>query len=173
MKKRKFADGGFQDMSDMSPADVAEMRAREKATKAYNRAMPDPYGEGDSSAKRRIALDNAMRKPLDMADEVVSKVKNFANSDEGKKHLMAAKKAAEFSPAYQSMRPGLAAAEYGIDKLKEEGANRKRDEGENTNAMGDTYKRGGKVKKMASGGMTASKRADGIAQRGKTRGKMC
>lgn len=29
------------------------------------------------------------------------------------------------------------------------------------------------VKKMASGGMTASRRADGIAQRGKTRGKMC
>jgi hypothetical protein len=26
---------------------------------------------------------------------------------------------------------------------------------------------------MAKGGMTASKRADGIAQRGKTRGKMC
>ena len=37
------------------------------------------------------------------------------------------------------------------------------------------YKRGGKVKKMASGGMTssASKRADGIAVKGKTRGKMC
>jgi len=36
-------------------------------------------------------------------------------------------------------------------------------------------KRGGKVKKMASGGMaaSASKRGDGIAQRGKTRGKMC
>ena len=37
------------------------------------------------------------------------------------------------------------------------------------------YKRGGKVKKMASGGMTsssASKRADGIATKGKTRGKM-
>ena len=33
-------------------------------------------------------------------------------------------------------------------------------------------KRGGKVKKMASGG-AASKRADGIAQKGKTRGKMC
>jgi hypothetical protein len=28
-------------------------------------------------------------------------------------------------------------------------------------------------KKLASGGMTASRRADGIAQRGKTRGKMC
>ena len=34
-------------------------------------------------------------------------------------------------------------------------------------------KKGGKVKKMASGGVTASKRGDGIAQRGKTRGKMC
>jgi len=37
------------------------------------------------------------------------------------------------------------------------------------------YKRGGAIKKMASGGSTssASRRADGIAQRGKTRGKMC
>jgi len=34
-----------------------------------------------------------------------------------------------------------------------------------------TFKRGGKVKKMASGGM-ASKRGDGIALRGKTRGKI-
>jgi hypothetical protein len=31
-------------------------------------------------------------------------------------------------------------------------------------------KKGGAIKKMASGGVT---RADGIAQRGKTRGKMC
>ena len=36
-------------------------------------------------------------------------------------------------------------------------------------------KKGGKVetKKMAGGGMTASKRADGIAQRGKTKGRIC
>jgi Meckel syndrome type 1 protein len=36
-------------------------------------------------------------------------------------------------------------------------------------------KKGGAVKKMASGGMTssASKRADGIATKGKTRGKIC
>ena len=33
-------------------------------------------------------------------------------------------------------------------------------------------KKGGMVKKMASGGMTASRRADGIASRGKTRCKM-
>ena len=35
-----------------------------------------------------------------------------------------------------------------------------------------SFKRGGAVK-MASGGITASRRGDGIAQRGKTRGKMC
>jgi hypothetical protein len=35
-------------------------------------------------------------------------------------------------------------------------------------------KRGGKIKKMASGGsVSASRRADGIAIKGKTRGKMC
>ena len=38
---------------------------------------------------------------------------------------------------------------------------------------GSRLKRGGSVKKMASGGLTASRRGDGIAQRGKTRGKMC
>lgn len=37
---------------------------------------------------------------------------------------------------------------------------------------GDGMKRGGRVKKMASGGMTASKRADGIATKGKTKCKM-
>jgi hypothetical protein len=45
---------------------------------------------------------------------------------------------------------------------------------ENTETSDMSMKRGGKVKKMASGGMTskASSRADGIASRGKTRGKM-
>ena len=41
--------------------------------------------------------------------------------------------------------------------------------------LGSGMKRGGAVKKMASGGMasSASKRADGIATKGKTRGKIC
>ena len=36
----------------------------------------------------------------------------------------------------------------------------------------EVYKKGGKTKKMASGG-SASSRADGIAQRGKTKGRIC
>lgn len=39
---------------------------------------------------------------------------------------------------------------------------------------GPNFKRGGKVKRYAGGGaVSASRRADGIAQRGKTRGKVC
>jgi hypothetical protein len=34
------------------------------------------------------------------------------------------------------------------------------------------FKKGGEVKKMAKGGSTASKRADGIATKGKTKGRM-
>ena len=50
--------------------------------------------------------------------------------------------------------------------------------GTNTNYENDdtsdmTYKRGGKVKKMASGGsVSASRRGDGIASKGKTKGRM-
>ena len=43
-------------------------------------------------------------------------------------------------------------------------------EAEYNKAMPEPYKKGGKIK-MSSGGYTQA--ADGIAQRGKTRGKMC
>ena len=43
---------------------------------------------------------------------------------------------------------------------------------ENKETSDMSMKRGGAVKKMASGG-SASSRADGIAVKGKTRGKMC
>jgi len=43
---------------------------------------------------------------------------------------------------------------------------------ENTETSDMSMKRGGAVKKMANGG-SASSRADGIAIKGKTRGKMC
>ena len=43
---------------------------------------------------------------------------------------------------------------------------------ENTDTSDMSMRHGGRVKKMASGG-SASSRADGIATKGKTRGKMC
>ena len=42
----------------------------------------------------------------------------------------------------------------------------------NSSLTTENKKKGG-MAKMASGGMTASRRADGIAVKGKTRGKMC
>lgn len=42
----------------------------------------------------------------------------------------------------------------------------------NEDEGGVEFKRGGKIKKMASGGSTASRRADGIAVRGKTKGRI-
>ena len=56
--------------------------------------------------------------------------------------------------------------------LREVNARRKAGEFDPENQSGPGMKRGGKVKKMASGGSTASKRADGIASRGKTKCKM-
>jgi hypothetical protein len=38
--------------------------------------------------------------------------------------------------------------------------------------MSDDMKKGGAIKKMATGG-SVSKRADGIAKRGKTKGRVC
>lgn len=53
-----------------------------------------------------------------------------------------------------------------VDKIKSDAAESadRVDQASRTNAMGDTYKKGGKV--------SASSRADGCAERGKTRGKI-
>jgi hypothetical protein len=70
----------------------------------------------------------------------------------------------ELADYHQRGKLGFTRAE--VDKIKsdaDESADRV-NQASRTNAMGDTYKKGGKV--------TASSRADGIAQRGKTRGKI-
>ena len=59
-----------------------------------------------------------------------------------------------------------------IERLRPQGARQMKAAGDLRAAMG--MKKGGCVKKMSSGGKvgSASKRADGCAQRGKTKGKM-
>lgn len=59
-------------------------------------------------------------------------------------------------------------------KLEEE-AKKQFEKNKRENEANKGMKRGGKVKKYASGGsvLSASKRADGIAQRGKTKGRIC
>jgi hypothetical protein len=72
-----------------------------------------------------------------------------------------------FSPL-RMMSPALMAVDAIKKKKRRDGTTTTTEEAVEETGM----KRGGKVKKMASGG-SASKRADGIATKGKTRGKMC
>lgn len=57
---------------------------------------------------------------------------------------------------------------------KKKGASDKPGDAADVMAMeaGEGMKRGGKVKKMAKGGSTASKRGDGCATKGKTKGRL-
>ena len=59
--------------------------------------------------------------------------------------------------------------DMGMDKMAEKSPY---EDDEMMGGVRGGYKRGGAVKKMANGG-SASSRADGIAIKGKTRGKMC
>ena len=87
------------------------------------------------------------------------------------------------SPTYSNEGRGkLAAYETPYDRMNRENRAAGKDFDSLTRNMfkgtkrgGGDYAKGGAVKKMASGGSvsSASKRADGIAQRGKTKGKMC
>ena len=65
--------------------------------------------------------------------------------------------------------PVLLARDYEKDKARQAAA-----EADKAASVGNVGSAGnvGTVTKMKKGGMTASKRADGIAQRGKTRGKL-
>jgi len=64
-------------------------------------------------------------------------------------------------------KEGLEAAgkDFEDEVKRNKSRERKRDTGENTNPAGDTFKKGGAVKS------SASRRGDGIAQRGKTKGR--
>jgi hypothetical protein len=89
-----------------------------------------------------------------------------AKNDDGGKSMVDRQNAAT-ARANRSMTP-VGGKPRTVDQYYESGkAQMDKEAGE--------FKRGGAVKKMASGGMTssASKRGDGIATKGKTRGKMC
>ena len=94
--------------------------------------------------------------------------KDFNEADKGRK----------FSKGGDMATKSMKAIFSGKETKAEEKAERKATGGSKTAYKraekmyeGETMKKGGGVKKMASGG-SASKRADGIAQRGKTKGKM-
>jgi hypothetical protein len=146
------------------------------------------------AAERRIAADKvASEEPLKVGDEFGMDPEEAANRRT--ERMLTNPNAREFGEAGTSMtvsptqkpvarrpvvksRPMSAAAEAAMQEANISPITRAEyDRGiSNVPRRNSYYKKGGPVKKMASGGMTsssASKRADGIATKGKTRGKIC
>ena len=108
---------------------------------------------------------------------------DFSQADKGKKFSKGGNMAAKETMGPRSMSEDVEKgsnkhSKHGESKLQKRGHTRDEMPKMKGNDIGtgapvNTMKKGGKtVKKMASGG-TASARADGIAQKGKTRGKFC
>jgi len=126
-------------------------------------------------AKKKFAADKPVvdKKPVGEKKPAADKkpVKDTSNySNEGRSSPAPAKKAAPVKES-KSEKKGIGPynAFGGVgDYMRRTFTAEGRDE-----VRKENKKKSGGAVKMASGGMTASRRGDGIAQRGKTRGKMC
>ena len=149
----------------MSPAEKearqeqADRKMRKAAEKAYNNEMPEPdttFGKlGRKAAGAAMAVPAGISGAtllglLPGSPGVVDSAKYGAKT---MYHTVTGDKKANDE----------AEKEYMAAAKREQSIERKRNTGETTNAAGDSYKKGGKIS-------SASSRADGIAQRGKTRG---
>jgi len=110
--------------------------------------MVDKSGLGDLAEKMANSRDK-----VELSEE--SKARIARGDLEEKAAPKAKKRDMESASPEGKMRPG-----------------RNEEIDDDTRESAGGYRRGGKVKKMASGGMTASKRADGIASRGRTKCKI-
>ena len=137
-------------MRDMSPEDVAEDKAAKKATDAYNKAMP----EADTTfGKLKQKATDLKQKATDVEKKVQSSIKDFTETPAGKVLKYA-------DPIMGPVRASMDAVGVAKDMYRDRKNREPLD-----SVSGQDYAKGGKVG-------SASKRADGCAQRGKTRGKM-
>jgi hypothetical protein len=140
--------------------------------------------QGNKPSRASMAkVQSAVRNPTGMAgqkvrsgngpDQIPSGASDTPDTDFAPSGIGSGKKAAVSSPSFQDRM----AREYLDKKKAEKEKSTKTSSLSRPNSYYDTdeMKRGGKVIKMAKGGVTssASSRADGIATKGKTRGKMC
>lgn len=144
------------------------------------------YNGEDGSQVDEMEAANKSEEAMDIADSMSRGAAGTSETVKAKPKAMP-KAAPKAAPKAESA-PAPKAAPVDVTKLSV--AERRKLSRENPSVSGPTdtrsvsqrlraafgMKKGGAAKKMASGGMTsssASKRADGIAVKGKTRGKMC
>ena len=171
---------GIEEDKD-SPAYYREKEARRtnKPSK-YDSLRPSGEEERLSTAKREGLKDAAIGTVLAPAAVALETALGRSGSNKGPigagvDHLVGAASRASKSAKEAADFISQGGERYMRAKDTEEALDRELENQTKREARG--MKKGGKVKKMASGGMTsktssASSRADGIAQRGKTRGKM-
>jgi hypothetical protein len=151
------------DIEYKTPEDVAEEKARKKAGKAYDAAMPEP-----DTTTGKLGSDKKDRKPEP------TKARKMANEMELERtYPMSSKMAKETPTQAQSGSDAIKAGlgiplAMGVDMVT--GPKRRSEED-----MSELTREVARGNKMARGGMasSASRRADGIATKGKTRGKIC
>jgi hypothetical protein len=166
----------MKDMSDMKDTEFGDLAGAQDA--ASSRAVMDQFNQNQRAPSKTSlkTVKNAVRSgAMDTAgfENVGSSMSKKGGFDNGiareadrmqslRDDFGRKKGATDSSPSFQDRM----AREY-LDKKKASDRQFALDRG--------NLKNGGKVVKMAKGGMTssASSRADGIAQKGKTRGKMC
>jgi hypothetical protein len=180
MKKRKFAGGG--DIEYKTPQDVADEKTREKAGKAYDRAMPNPYGGGISTAKIKEAMRQPGRYDSVRPTDFESKIKSAKDQAIGEgmrgagSVLKEAGKVAATLPVggmgimsvnRQDAEGGVSDVKNAINKYRK--ASAEQDSADRELEAQDRRESRG----MKSGGSvsSASRRADGIATKGKTKGR--
>jgi len=183
----------------------ADRVASEEPQSMEDDSRMDPEEAANKRTERMLTNPNAKEYGEDGTSMTVSPSKKPAASPAkpapSKSNIAPAPKTPAYVQSYtedmmdadnpRSVRAEKAPAAASVDVTKLSLADRRKLSRENSSGSGPTdtrsvnqrmresfgLKRGGKVKKMASGGMTskvssASKRADGIATKGKTRGKM-
>ena len=132
-----------------------------------NKITPNTMGVPDTEVYKRSELDDLKggRMPTRPGQSTSGMVKRPVAAAAGAAPLSSGCK-----PSVSQATLNAAKSQEIIDRI----ANRKKPFAKDE--AGRDMKRGGAVKRMASGGAvksSASSRGDGIAQRGKTRGKMC
>jgi hypothetical protein len=184
LPRRKMRDAaaaeGAKDEKDMGvtkPFDSIDMGA---AKPSYVSRTPSMASAPAKKMPARLVNPNPSAGSTDYSNEGRgSKPPDYSNEGRGSKPKVSTdftpgkvpsseQAAANRAAIGDSIKKGLSSVGDYLRNFKTPAERRSEEAKKSTSTM----KRGGSVKKMASGGM-ASSRADGIAQRGKTRGKMC
>lgn len=142
-------------IEDMSDAELSRLSG-----KAYDEAMPEP--DTTFGKLGRKAAGAALAVPAGIAGAALLGSQTDVPVGAAAKY---GAKAAYNMVTKDKTGERKAEDEFESAVNRNKSIKRQRDTGENTNAAGDTYKRGGSVS-------SASKRADGIATKGKTKGTM-